>query len=435
MERIPVSEKTRKRLNALLRGEAGESEDLRSAFLRLATQLLIEEGLEEEVEDLLGRDYYERGTSKGRGYRNGYRTGRLKSAEGEIRYGVPQVSDRDEPFRSRIRAILSGRTEELENLAVQMYARGLSTRDIEGAFSSPEGRLLLSRTAVSRITERIWESYEAFATRDLSETEILYLFVDGIAERLHPSCPREAVLCAWGYTWDGTKVLVHLAPGTKEDTDSCRAFFEDLKRRGLPDPLLVTTDGAPGLIRAVEECFPRSARQRCLVHRMRNLQSKVPDPLWPEFKERVRAVYQAPSASTAHVLAEELVRLYQADLPSAVSCFQDDFDACIAHLEFPVTHRKTIRTTNFLERLFLEERRRTKVIPHAFGEKPLLKLMYASILLASETWRNLSVSEFESRKLESIRLKQNERFEKNHTPVIVQKPSRRPVRFSSKKGT
>jgi len=225
---------------------------------------------------------------------------------------------------------------------------------------------------------------------------------------------------------------VHLAPGTKEDTASCRAFFEDLKRRGLPDPLLVTTDGAPGLIRAVEECFPRSARQRCLVHRMRNLQSKVPDPLWPEFKERVRAVYQAPSASTAHILAEELVCLYQADLPSAVSCFQDDFDACIAYLEFPVTHRKTIRTTNFLERLFLEERRRTKVIPHAFDEKPLLKLMYDSILLALETWRNLSVSESESRKLESIRLKQNEQFEKNHAPVIVQKPSRRPVRFSSK---
>ncbi len=225
---------------------------------------------------------------------------------------------------------------------------------------------------------------------------------------------------------------MHLAPGTKEDTASCRAFFEDLKRRGLPDPLLVTTDGAPGLIRAVEECFPRSARQRCLVHRMRNLQSKVPDPLWPEFKERVRAVYQAPSASTAHILAEELVCLYQADLPSAVSCFQDDFDACIAYLEFPVTHRKTIRTTNFLERLFLEERRRTKVIPHAFDEKPLLKLMYDSILLALETWRNLSVSESESRKLESIRLKQNEQFEKNHAPVIVQKPSRRPVRFSSK---
>src|SRR5207253_2301007 len=94
--------------------------------------------------------------------------------------------------------------------------------------------------------------------------------------RLRPVCepasraglPREAVLCAWGITDDGQKVLLHLAPGTKEDTASCTAFFEDLKRRGLADPLLVVTDGAPGLIRAVETCFPRALRQRCLVHRL-----------------------------------------------------------------------------------------------------------------------------------------------------------------------
>ncbi|PYO54527.1 MAG: hypothetical protein DMD84_02400 [Candidatus Rokuibacteriota bacterium] len=87
--------------------------------------------------------------------------------------------------------------------------------------------------------------------------------------------PREAVLCAWGITEDGRKVLLHLAPGTKEDTASCTAFFEDLKRRGLADPLLAVTDGAPGLIRAVETCFPRTVRQRCLVHRLRNLRSKA----------------------------------------------------------------------------------------------------------------------------------------------------------------
>jgi len=97
---------------------------------------------------------------------------------------------------------------------------------------------LLSRTAVSQVTERLWQEYEAFATRDLSEFQLAYLFVDGVAERLHAGMPREAVLCAWGITEDGRKVLLHLAPGTKEDTASCTAFFEDLKRRGLPDPLL-----------------------------------------------------------------------------------------------------------------------------------------------------------------------------------------------------
>jgi len=159
---------------------------------------------------------------------------------------VPQVRGLEEPFRSRLRPELGGRTEAFQDLAVEMYARGLSTRDIEAALCDDKGRSLLSRTAVSQVTER-----------------------------LHGGQRREAVLCAWGITVEGQKVLLHRSPGTKEDTESCRAFFQDLERRGLGDPLLVATDGAPGLIRAVEECFPRSARSRCLAHRMRNLQSKV----------------------------------------------------------------------------------------------------------------------------------------------------------------
>ena len=107
-----------------------------------------------------------------------------------------------------------------------MYARGLSTRDIEATFRGEDGRSLLSRTAVSEITEQLWEEYEAFATRDLSEFKLLYLFVDGVAERLHTGQRREMVLCAWGITDEGEKVLLHLSPGTKEDTASCTAFFQ-----------------------------------------------------------------------------------------------------------------------------------------------------------------------------------------------------------------
>src|SRR5207253_9279727 len=153
------------------------------------------------------------------------------------------------------------------------------------------GASLLSRTAVSQVTERLWQEYEAFAGRDLSEVAVAYFFVDGVAERLHAGLPREAVRCAWRRTEDGRKVLLHLAPGTKEDTASCTAFFEDLKRRGLADPLLAMTDCAPGLIRAVESCFPRALRQRCLVHRMRNLRSNAPVPQWPEIALRARGCY------------------------------------------------------------------------------------------------------------------------------------------------
>src|SRR5215468_8694231 len=223
MDRIPASERTREKLKALMEGRS-EVADGRSGLVRLAARLIIEEALEGEARDALGRHYYARGAAPGAGYRNGYRTGRVKSAEGAIEYSTPQIADRSEPFRSRIREVVRGRTEELEGLAVEMYARGLSTRDIEALFADGEGRSLLSRTAVSEITERLWAEYESFVSRDLSEFEITYLFVDGIAERLHLGQPREAVLAAWGILADGKKALLHLAPGTKEDTASCRSF-------------------------------------------------------------------------------------------------------------------------------------------------------------------------------------------------------------------
>jgi transposase-like protein len=348
---------------------------------------------------------------------------------------VPQVADRAEPFVSRVRAGLAGRTAELEQLAVEMYARGLSTRDIEAAFRDASGASVLSRTAVSQVTERLWQEYEAFATRDLSEFAVAYFFVDGVAERLHAGLPREAVLCAWGITEDGRKVLLHLAPGTKEDTASCTAFFEDLKRRGLADPLLAVTDGAAGLIRAVETCFPRAARQRCLAHRLRNLRSKAPDSLWPEIALRARAGYEAASPALATLLRDDFVQAYGHELPAVVQCFVDDFDACIAHLRFPLRHRKVIRTTNLLERLFLEERRRTKIIPNAFGERPVLKLMYAAMIRAADRWRGITVGEFEQRQLRAIREELDRAHAERVRPAVRPNASASAVKLSSKNRT
>ena len=169
------------------------------------------------------------------------------------------------------------RTQALEDLAVELLARGLSVRDIEDAFRDETGRLLLSRTAVSELGERLWADYQEFATRDLSEYDIAYLFVDSIAERIRPGQRREPVMAAWGHTATGARVLLHLMAGSKEDAETVTAFFQDMRGRGLGDPLLVVSDGAPGVIKAIETCFPRSARQRCLAPRIRNLATKVPD--------------------------------------------------------------------------------------------------------------------------------------------------------------
>ena len=230
-------------------------------------------------------------------------------------------------------------------------------------------------------------------------------------------------------------MLLHLAPGTKEDTASCTAFFEDLKRRGLPDPLLAVTDGAPGLIRAAETCFPRALRQRCLAHRLRNLRSKAPESQWPEIAIRARACYEAASPALATLLREDFAQVYSRELPAVVQCFTDDFEACIAHLRFPLRHRKVIRTTNLLKRLFLEERRRTKIIPHAFGERPVLKLMYAAMIRATDRWRGIAVGEFEQRQLRAIRDELDRAHTERVRPVARPSASASPVRLSSKNRT
>ena len=253
-----------------------------------------------------------------------------------------------------------------------------------------------------------------FASRDLGEYEVVYLFIDGIAERIRPGSRREPVLAAWGFTANGAKVLLHLMAGSKEDAETVSAFFHDMRARGLGDPLLVVSDGVPGIIKAIETCFPRSERQRCLAHRMRNLAAKAPEDIWPEFKARATASYQAPSRAIARELAEGLARDYESELPGAVACFRDDFEACIAHLRVPINHRRAVRTTNLLERLFVEERRRMKIIAGAIGEKAVLKLMFAAMLRASERWRALKVTGFELRQMDALRRELDQNYKEDN---------------------
>ena len=203
-----------------------------------------------------------------------------------------------------------------------------------------------------------------------------------------------------------------------------------MRGRGLGDPLLVACDGAPGIIKAIETCFPRSTRQRCLFHRMSNLAAKISrEDAWPDFRERARAACQAPSRAIARDLARNLSKDFEREFPTAVSCFRDDFEACIAHLRMPVRHRKAIRTTNLLERLFGEERRRMKVILNAWGERPVLKLMFAAMTQASEKWRPIGITGFERRQMTAVRKELDEECEKANGPVQGLKTEQTPQEY------
>jgi putative transposase len=418
-----------KRISATELPSKSERHEVISSLVRRGAQRIIEELLEAEVRDALGRERYERGAD-GRGYRNGVRRGHVETAEGRVDFAVPQVRDVPGGFSSATREQLGSRTEELERLAMEMYVRGLSTRDIEDAFREDDGKLKISRTAVSEVTEGLWAEYEAFSQRDLSHVALVYLFVDGVAENLHGLHHREAVLVAWGIDERGDKHLLSVTPGTKESTEAVTEFFYDMRRRGLRDPVLVATDGAPGLIAAVVNVFPNSARQRCIAHRMRNIKDKLPDEAWSTFRSAAIGVYYAPSLLVAQAARDELVRDHEATYPAAVACFLDDFDACVTHLRFPPGHRKTIRTTNLLERLFEEDRRRLKVAPSMSGEKRILKLTYATMVRVSSRWRRIRITDLERKQLDKIRI------ELTPQPKLTKvQPLNSSSRVSSKKGT
>ena len=398
---IPPSEQMRQSLEDFLAGGVRQDGSPTSTLLKLAARVVLQEALEAEQRDLLGRDRYERGSDGS--YRNGYRPGRVECAEGRVQVQVPQV--RGVPgYRSPLMEFLAAHSEVLERLVTEMYARGLSTRDVEEALTDATGECLLTRSAVSELTDRLWEDYQAFCQRDLSGFEVIYLFVDAIYESLREQGgPPEAVLCAWGICADGRRVLLHLALGNKESYADWLEFLRDMVARGLKPPLTMTSDGAPGLLRALEEVFPQSLRIRCWMHKMRNVLDKLPDSARAEVKAWLVAVRDAPTLEAGRQAAAETIAQFEREYPAAMKSFADDLESSLLHLRVPPAHRKFVRTTNLIERSFEEERRRTKVIPRFFDERSCLKLAFAALERAARRWQKVTITELEQRQLALLR--------------------------------
>jgi transposase-like protein len=400
-----------------LREELGNSGQLAGDWIRRAAKALVEQMLTAEVDQTLGRASYQRRDDQQIGYRNGFKSRSIKTAEGPVAVEVPQVRGLgDGPYKSPIWQALSKRSPALQKLAVEMYARGLSTRDIEDLLGElcveqedEEGQTLLSKSAVSRVTEALWEEYEAFTQRDLAEFDVVYLFCDAVYESLrrHGCGCGQAILVTWAVCSDGTRVLLHMSLGNKESNDAWLEHFRSLVSRNLPTPITVTTDGAPGLIKAVEAMWPEAERCRCWFHKIKNVLDKVPDELRVTMTRLLQDVRDAPDHDSGKQRAAELIEQYQHKLPSAMACFADDLEASLAHLKLPSLHRKMIRTTNLCERAFGEQRRRTKVIPRFFDEKSCLKLTFATLWRASTRWRGLKFNEMQRKQIQAyIRVRQ-----------------------------
>ncbi|MGH3284227.1 MAG: IS256 family transposase [Streptosporangiaceae bacterium] len=352
---------------------------------RLGAQLLMQAALEAEVTEFLGRDRYQRAAAcddARPGSRNGYRDVTVKTTAGPVSLSRPKLRGTTEAFASRLFGSHVTRTNALESLVIASFVRGLSVRDVEAALAEALGdQAAISKSTVSSVCQQIKGEYQAWARRPLDGITLDYLYLDASFFRMHPGSPAEPVLAAWGITTDGKPAFIGLGPGSGESADAWGDFLADLKDRGLPSPLLVISDGAPGLIAAIEQSFPKALRQRCLIHRARNILAKTPAGMQPEIKDAFWAIFDTedlktkPGPKLVEVIDHRITEMadkYAPTYPAAMKCLLADHEGLTAYLRFPAGHHHRIRHSNFIERTFGETRRRTKVIGRLPGETSCL---------------------------------------------------------------
>jgi putative transposase len=406
MARVAPSERFRSELDDVLAG-IGREQDPVETIGRLGARLILQQALEDEVTEFLGRARYER-ADEAVSHRNGYEPRRVRTTSGTVELERPRVRDASKlGFESRLLGKHVTRTYALESLVIGSFLRGLSTRDVEAVLEETFEEPVASRSTVSRILEDTRERYRRWCERRLSEHDVVYCFLDAIYLKLHPDDePAEGVLVAWGVTLEGRKVLLGLGLGSRESYESWLSFGRDLVDRGLRSPALIVADGAPGLWKAVTELWPAADEQRCTVHALRNVTAKLPERHHREVKARWWKVFdEAASAAEARRL-EAIIADYRSAYPSAMAVIERNLDALVAHLRWPSEHRKRIRTTNLLERTFVEVRRRTKVIGRFPGETSALSLIWAVLELSSRGWRGVVMTPKTVAEIERLRRQQ-----------------------------
>jgi transposase-like protein len=319
---------------------------------------------------------------------------------------MPQVRGAGRPFHSRLLPPYLTRVPELEELIPLLYLHGLSTRRVRKALGKLLGQRGLSKTTVVRLTQKVVEAFQIWRQRDLSSLQVLYLFLDGIRLGVRRGTrEKEAILVAHAVLANGHREVLAVALGSRESTRAWADLLEDLKRRGLPEPLLIITDGGGGLLAAVEAHFPEVPRQHCTKHKLANVLEKVPKGSQDEVGDAARRVLYASTLAQAQEALALFERAYRRRFPSAVECLQRDLPACWTYYRFPLSHWKRIRTTNVLERSFREVRRRVRQIGRFQDELRALAMVHALLQEAQAGWQALSMSGEAQCILEAMRIR------------------------------
>jgi putative transposase len=375
--------------------------DLKESFwgdLEGRTQQAWKHFLEAESERMRDQymvlDSYERGPRPAFGYRNGYYERDFVTRFGTIRVRIART--RDKSFLPRGLDKFQRRAPELAMLIREAFLRGISTRQVGRVVATLTGETVSAQT-VSRLTRDLDGAVQEFHQATLRD-EWAYLFLDGVALKVRRPAGRQHVqmLVAYGVRRDGTRQLLGFLRTQGESQAHWEALLGDLYRRGLKGDklLLIVTDGCPGLAAAIQTVYPRAAHQRCWVHKMRNILDKVRKRDHDAVKAHAQAIYLADGYRQAQAAARAFCRCWRRDYPSMVRQLERDLPELLAFFRFPKHLWRKLRTTNIIERCFVEVRRRTRPMVCFVNVQSVDRIIYSIFQRFNLEWKTRTLRVF-----------------------------------------
>jgi putative transposase len=325
------------------------------------------------------------------GYRDGYeepRTIAFGSTPVQIRR--PRVRESEVPFASALLPAYKRRFPELDKTMHELWIQGLSTRDFEPALRALLGETTpLSPSTISRLNKQFLEDYRTWSQRPIAD-DYVYIWADGVYVNAGAEDDRPVMLVVIGVRTNGKKDLLAVEDAFGESAESWATLFEGLRERGLKNVAMLVADGAQGIWKAFSAVYPSAKQQRCWLHKMRNVEDKLPEKHRRTIHPRLLAIMHAESRAQAERLTEKLARELQRQYPKAAKCLRDDVVRMTAYFDFPKPHWKHLRTTNIIESNFDPVRSRTNVCKRLRTADSATYLVWALLMRRAPHWRRFN---------------------------------------------
>ena len=373
---------------------AGETFDLQER-IRGRVRQAIEAVIEEELTLALGAGEGVRVESR-TGYRHGQKIRRVVTEDGPRDLAIPRgrifrEDGRDEEWHSDLLPRYQRRARKVDEVILGAYLAGANSRRIRKALQPLLGAQFLSKSAISRIVGRLRGVFDTWRSRDLSQEKCVYLYLDAmrLPVRMARRVVKVPVQAVVGVRPDGQKVLLSLEIAGSESTASWTAVVKGMADRGLPAPLLVILDGNAGLVRAVRETWPKAVIQRCTKHKLENLLAKAPGHCHPEIRRDYAQITHPASPEEAHQAYEAFLRKWRPLCPSVAESLEEAGQMLLTFTRFPRSQWKSLRTTNAIERLNEEFRRRTKTQGSFRHEASALTLLWGLVAFGQIVLRKI----------------------------------------------